>query len=88
MIVDEAMALTMYEQGDLDVVSVSQADVESIKANPMLSSELHVPPSEAPLIAPGCLPTLAYPAAQLTKPCIVRSYGLLGREKWENWDIY
>jgi len=88
MIVDESMALTMYEQGDLDVVSVRQEDVESIKANPMLGSELHVPPSEALGMGSDCLPTLAYPPPQLTKPYIVRSYGLLGREKWENWDIY
>jgi len=88
MIVDESMALTMYEQGDLDVVSASQADVESIKADPMLSSELHVAPSETMAIGSDCLATLAYPAAQLTKPYIVRTYGLPGREKWENWDIH
>ena len=87
MIADAATALSMYDQGKLDVLSVSQSDVESIKANPVLNSELHISPSKSPAIDSSCLPALTYPSAQLTKPYIVRTYALLGREKWESWDI-
>lgn len=87
MIADEAMALAMYKEGDLDVISVSPEDVEKVKADPMLRGDLHIAPSETPDINPGCSPTLPYPPAQLTKPYIVRTYALLGRENWGNWEI-
>jgi len=88
MVEDRQDALAMYKEGKLDVVSVSQEDLESVQEDAVLSSELHVSPSQHLLRGSGCLPTASYAFAQLTKPYIVRSYGLLGREKWENWDIY
>ena len=86
MIADESTALAMYKEGKLDVVSVGQEDAERIKADPSLSSDLHISPSQPPLIGPGYLSTLANTPAQLTKPYVVRTYALLGREKWENWE--
>ena len=87
MIEDTATAFEMYEQGKLDVISVSQEDMESIQENQLLSSELHIPPSEPLFGDSGCLPTASYAFAQLTKPYMVRTYALLGREKWENWSV-
>jgi len=87
MIVDTSVALSMYEEGKLDVVSLSRKDIRQVKADSSLSKQLHIYPSETPSGGPSCLPAAAYPAAQLTKPYIVRTYALLGYEKWENWDI-
>ena len=87
MITDPSTALAMYKQGDLDVLFISQEQADSIKADLILQSELHTSPLEASGINSDCLSALTYPDAQLTKPHIVRTYGLLGREKWENWDI-
>jgi len=88
MIADESTALAMYEEGKLDVVSVGQEDVETIKADSVLGKELHVPPSEAPAIDSDCLRPLIYPPANLTKPYVVRTYAQFGCEKWEDWDIH
>ncbi len=88
MIADPSTALAMYEQGNLDVLFIGQEQVESIKEDPTLRNELHTSPSEASRINLGCLSALTYPPAQLTKPYIVRTYALLGREKWKNWDIH
>jgi len=88
MIANDRDALDMYEQGKLDVVSVSPEDVESIKADSVLSSELHVYPSEPALIDSDCLLPLVYPPAQLAKPYVVRTYAQFGCEKWEDWDIH
>jgi len=87
MIEDTQDALAMYKKGKLDVVSVSLEDIERVKADPSLSSQLHIYPSAAATVTSGCLPTVTYPVAQLTKPYIVRTYALLCREKWEEWDI-
>ena len=87
MITDPSTALAMYKQGNLDVLFISQEQADSIKADPILQSELHTSPLEASGINFDCLSALTYPDAQLTNPHIVRTYGLLGREKWENWDI-
>ena len=85
VIEDEQEALVMYKGGKIDVTAVGEDQLEEIKADPMLSRQLRIYPSAE--LASTCLPTLTYPVAQLTKPYIVRTYGLLGREKWENWDI-
>ena len=85
VIEDEQEALAMYTKGKLDVACVSREEIERVKTDPLLSSQLRIYPSAE--LASTCLPTLAYPVAQLTKPYIVRTYALLGREKWENWDI-
>ena len=87
MIADPSAALAMYEQGNLDVLFISQERAESIKADSTLRSQLHISPSGPSGTNSDCLSALTYPAAQLTKPYIVRTYALLGREKWENWDI-
>jgi oligopeptide transport system substrate-binding protein len=81
-IADFERALAMYRGGELDVIPVT--DVAEIEADPAISDELHICP-QAAVIGPGCL--LSYPAAQLTKPYIVRTYAPLGREKWEEWEI-
>ena len=88
MIEDTQDALAMYKAGKFDVVSVSPEHIERVKADPVLSSQLHIYSSAAATVASGCLPTVTYPVAQLTKPYIVRTYALLGREKWEDWYIH
>ena len=44
MVVEESTAFAMYENGELDVVSVPAADMDRVKADPTLSKELYVAP--------------------------------------------
>ena len=87
MIADSQKAVSMYEEGKIDVISVSKEDIESIKTHRLLGNELHVSSSRNRVIDSACLPALSYPPAQFTKPYIVRTYAPLGREKWEDWDL-
>ncbi len=44
MVVEESTALAMYENGELDVVGAPSADMDRIKADPVLSKELYQAP--------------------------------------------
>jgi oligopeptide transport system substrate-binding protein len=44
MVVDATAAFAMYERGELDVASPVLDDIDSIKADPQLSQELHIAP--------------------------------------------
>jgi oligopeptide transport system substrate-binding protein len=44
MVVEESTAMAMYENGELDVVSVPLADMDRVRADPTLSKELYVAP--------------------------------------------
>ncbi len=90
MIADTSAALTMYEQGKLDVVRIARSDIAQVKANTTLSKELYIAPSETLRIGDDCAisVTYTYPLAELTKPYVTRTHAALGREKWEKWDIH
>ncbi len=87
MFTDEELLLSMYERGKLDVISMSKQLTESVMANTSIEGQLHIYPDDLEDSVPDCLPEESHSYAELSKPHLIRSYGLFGIQKWENWAI-